>query len=218
MTYTYKKGIAFIYEGDTEKYFYQEFLSHKAKGMMECGFHTYYDNQQKEVVSHSLVQEEYRLIKHKPVGTITQMPNIAEWIKNSCVINHPGIPWNVCLCYDTDSYKDDLSKFHEGDWKDLREKLLEYDIKDICDLAAKADIEDIMLSDYIGVCNFLSIPVDTVVTGKKGKSKMKKLFREAGKSYHEGERAQPLIKALDYNKIEQSAIIDFSDMIKYCFY
>ena len=40
-----------------------------------------------------------------------------------------------------------------------------------------------------------------IPTGNKGKVKLKKLFRQVGKTYHEGKRARALIDSLDMQKI-----------------
>ena len=56
-----------------------------------------------------------------------------------------------------------------------------------------------------------SVPVPP---GRKGKAKMKKLFKSFGKgiAYHEGDRAEPMIKRLDFDKIIQSAPFDLQKL------
>ena len=80
----------------------------------------------------------------------------------------------------------------------------------IIDFAASADIEDIMLLDIEGICAFKNQPIVPVPSGRKGKAKMKKLFKSfgIGIAYHEGNRAEPMIKSLDFDKIIQSAPFD----------
>lgn len=96
------------------------------------------------------------------------------------------IPWTVYLCYDTDSSSSNISKFYEGDWKILRQELENSKATTIVDLAASADIEDIMLYDIESVLTFLGIAMPVKLVGRKGKAKMKALYRKAGRAYHEG--------------------------------
>jgi hypothetical protein len=67
-----------------------------------------------------------------------------------------------------------------------------------------------MLCDYAGVLNFLGLPADTdLPNGRKGKARMKKLHKKVAlnKPYHEGDKARPLIRALDMDKILKTAPI-----------
>ena len=117
--------------------------------------------------------------------------------------------------YDTDAYNSAITKYHEGDWARLRLDL-EPKAKAIIGLAAEADIEDIMLCDYTGVLGFLGLPQGTPLPfGRKGKAKMKKLNKMVSlkKPYHEGDKARPLVRALDMDKILQVAPIPL-DMLE----
>ena len=82
------------------------------------------------------------------------MTNSATWFHRACVKEYSNIGWSVFLCYDTDAYNSDITKFHEGDWLRLRQSI-ESDAESIADLAAQADIEDVMLCDFQGVLAFL---------------------------------------------------------------
>ena len=67
-----------------------------------------------------------------------------------------------------------------------------------------------MLCDYDGVLAFLGLREDTQLPkGRKGKVRMRKLHRMVAinRPYHEGERARPLVQALDMGKIVKSAPI-----------
>lgn len=79
-------------------------------------------------------------------------------------------------------------------------------------MAASADIEDIMLCDLEGVCRYLSIPVPENVSGRKGKAKMKMLHRSCGATYHEAEKALPLIESLDFSKIMEKQLVDLQGL------
>ena len=72
---------------------------------------------------------------------------------------------------------------------------------DVIDLAASADIEDIMLCDVESICSFLAINVPEKIPGRKGKAKMKWLYRSCGNTYHEGEKAESMIATLDFQKL-----------------
>lgn len=69
------------------------------------------------------------------------------------------------------------------------------------DVAAKAEIEDIFLLDLSGISKFLGLEKELASTeipmANKGKRKLKMLFRQYQKTYHEGSRAKDLIEALD---------------------
>ena len=80
------------------------------------------------------------------VNSVSQMTNSATWFDRAYVGENPEIDWTVFLCYDTDEYNSDITKFHEGDWAMLRESISPAAQK-VVDMAAKADIEDVMLCD-----------------------------------------------------------------------
>jgi hypothetical protein len=158
------------------------------------------------------------LIKTFTVGTIiahTHAP--VSWFKNNCKQQHKQIDWNVFLCYDTDSHNRDISQFYEGDWKELRRMINKNSRTKIIDLAASADIEDIMLLDMEGICSFLGILLYPIPSGNKGKSKLKKIFRDNGLCYHEGERAKFLIDHLNKDTIIGKSLIPFSKIEDVCF-
>ena len=102
---------------------------------------------------------------------------------------------------------------------ELRKTIAKRKSCSIIDLAAQADIEDIMLIDADGVFRFLDLPVSVIPTGAKGKSKMKKIFRQKGpgSAYHEGARAEELINALDMDKIIMLSPVPLSEIQLKCF-
>ena len=59
---------------------------------------------------------------------------------------------------------------------------------------------------------FLGIAMPVKLVGRKGKAKMKALYRSAGRAYHEGERAKDMISKLDFSKITQSAPIKLAEL------
>lgn len=82
--------------------------------------------------------------------------------------------------------------------------------KEIIDLAASADIEDVMLVDLEGICEYLGIPVPRELKGRKGKAKMKALYRSCGNTYHEGEKSADMVESLDFQKIIAKGPIDLN--------
>ena len=113
-----------------------------------------------------------RVVRFNNVGTITQIHNSGSWFRNVCFSKASSCPWTVFLCYDTDAYDADTTKFQKGDWKLFRKSLLKLgDIK-IIDLTAKADIEDIMLLDLHGI----SVYMNATLTSRR------KTFRPEGKA------------------------------------
>lgn len=202
---SYCAGMAIIAEGQTERVFYSEYLRHlsvklgceredvESPGPEDC----------------SLAANGRRvLVKIDVVGTVSQMPNSGIWFQRACLTRHPGIPWHAFLAYDTDEHNCRISKFYEGDWAILRQELS--GAADITDLAAEADIEDVILCDLPSVLRYLGLPPDTPApSGGKGKSKMKRLYRQVApyNAYHEGGRARGLIKSLDFEALATSAPI-----------
>lgn len=148
------------------------------------------------------------------VNSVSQMTNSATWFDRACVGENPETAWTVFLCYDTDEYNSDITKFHEGDWAMLRESISPAAQK-VVDLAAEADIEDVMLCDLPGVLSFLGLPPETKMPpGNKGKTKLKKLYRKVApnKAYHSGERAKDLISHLDMAEIRASAPVPLGEI------
>lgn len=215
----YIYGAAFILEGETEKYFYQELLRYYCSIYPDISFVKNENAENGEVLYYLCQGERKVLIKFNVVGTISQVVNVGDWFNNKCLLQHKGISWTAFLCYDTDDYTPNISKFYEGDWKELRKKLSKGGRSIIVDIAARADIEDIMLLDLEGVFRYVGVPLCELPSGGKGKSRMKKIFRMKGpgSAYHAGERALPLIKALDFGKIIASSTLPLGEIENKCF-
>lgn len=211
MAENFTEGIAFIFEGETEKIFYINLLTHLASVSADTTFEKQLSDKDGEFYYVWKDPTKSILIKTNNVGTITQIANSGNWFENKCCKNR--LSWTVYLCYDTDSSSNNISKFYCGDWLRLR-NTIEKNNASAVDLAAHADIEDILLYDLEGICKFLKInPVPREsLKGRKGKAKLKGLFRQAGKTYHEGERAKSLIESLDCEKIISTAPIKLSEL------
>jgi len=220
MDEAYSHGVAFIMEGPTEKVFYLALLEHCCKKHPGAQLDMQVDPATGEI-SYVLTRGDHRkvLIKFSVVGTISQVTNSGTWFVKRCYQAHRPLRWTVFLCYDTDSYLANITKFHEGDGSELRKTLQKGRPDQIIDLAASAEIEDIMLLDSESIFSFLGIEPVAIPTGAKGKRKMKKLFKlkGAGSAYHEGERALPLIQALDLERIISRAPIPLQDVEDVCF-
>lgn len=159
------RGIAFIFEGTTEKVFYRNLLKWIAT-QNGCSFEKIVSKKDADIYYTWNYQGKQTLIKVNTVGTITQITNAGKWFINACSKTHK-LSWRVYLCYDTDNAQNDISKFYEGDWKLLRTELQKVNA-DVIDLAASADIEDIMLCDVESICSFLAINVPEKIPGRKG--------------------------------------------------
>ena len=204
----YNKGVAFICEGDTEKEFYLSLLNYFCTKYSKELKKTIND-QETDIIYELIGRGEKSIIKFHIAGSITGMPRTSNWFEVQCVKNCGSkTPWHVFLCYDTDSYTDCITPFYKGDWIDLRNKLKK--AKSIIDLAAAADIEDIMLVDIVGVCSFIGHTIVSAesIPGRKGAAKMKKIYRDCGRSYHKGERAREMIDSLNKQLIVDSNIIE----------
>lgn len=206
----YTRGIAFVLEGATEKVFYRAFLKWLAK-QNNCSFvkGDNLDNGDKYFEWDNGV--ETLLIKFNIVGTVTQVSHSGKWFSNKCAKKYK-IPWKVFLCYDTDSSEDDITKFYQDDWILLRKALIKAKAEEIIDLAASADIEDIILIDLSGVCKYLGVDVPEKLSGRKGKAKMKALYRSCGNTYHEGDKAEAMIESLNFQKILDCSPLDLEKL------
>lgn len=203
----YSFAVAFIFEGATEKCFYLSLLEYLAS-IAGADFSEVIDDDE---IYHVWTDANKKvLIKYNVVGTITQITNSHLWFKSKCA--NIKTSWTAFLCYDTDDYKEDVSKFYEGDWKTLRKNIGKK--AKIIDLAANADIEDVFLVDLSGVCAFIGIevPRSEEIIGRKGKPKLKRLFRKAAKTYHEGQRAKDLICALNMDYIIKNAPVKLEEI------
>ena len=219
MTKEYSSGVAFVFEGETEKVFYHVLMNYFIKKHPGYELLEEQDDNTGEKFYVLSFQSKRIIIKSNNVGTISQVTNSGTWFNNRCHKEYESIGWTIFLCYDTDNYSNDITKFQEGDWKELRKTIEKNRNCKVIDLAAQADIEDIMLLDSDGVFNFLGLSPVPIPNGKKGKSKMKKIFRMKGIgfAYHEGERARSLIESLDMEKIITSSTIPFIEIEKSCF-
>ena len=173
MSDDYTKGIAFIMEGATEKVFYRSFLQWLADNNEGCSFDKIDNLDIGEIAFEWKFGKESVLIKFNVVGTVTQIIHSGKWFANTCAKKYK-IPWQVFLCYDTDS----------------------------------PDIEDVMLVDLEGICKYVGISMPTELKGRKGKAKMKALYRSCGNTYHEGEKTADMVKKLDFQKIIDEGPID----------
>lgn len=215
----FEKGIAFILEGDTEKVFYFSLLEHFCKKYSGITIQKKTDANTGEIFYVLGNSEHSILIKFNVVGTISQITNSGNWFEKRCYNQYKNLNWTVFLCYDTDNYTPNISKFYEDDWKELRKTISKRKSCSIIDIAAQADIEDIMLVDADGIFNFLGMAPIPIPNGSKGKVKMKKIFRAKGpgSAYHEGSRAEGLIKALDLDKIISKSPVQLNKIQQECF-
>lgn len=215
----FEKGIAFILEGDTEKVFYLSLLKHLCKKCDGVTIQKEIDSNTGEIFYALGTAERKVLIMFHVVGTISQITNSGSWFERRCYGQHKSLAWTTFLCYDTDNYTPNISKFYEGDWKELRRTLSKRKSCSVIDLAAQADIEDIILVDANSVFKFLGITPSEIPTGSKGKSKMKKIFRRKGPgcAYHAGERAGALINTLDFDKIISESPVPLNLIQTECF-
>lgn len=225
MKSNYDKGIAFIMEGDTEYQFYDALLLFFERHHPDCHLTKAADD----------IGEPYylltgsfgtRIIRFNNVGTITQIHNSVSWFNNIC-LGDSGFPWVVFLCYDTDAYNANISKFYLDDWQIFRDRLSKRRVSKIIDMAANAEIEDLFLLDLHGVSTFMQLekeltPED-LPKGRKGSSKMKRLFIEFRKQkkttafYHKGERARALIDCLNMGAIISAKLLPLQEIEKECF-
>ena len=202
------------------KFFYISLLKHLCEKYDGVVFKKQTDPNSGEIFYTLGNEERSVLIKFNVVGTISQITNSGSWFEKRCYGQYKSLNWTIFLCYDTDNYTPNISKFYEDDWKELRKSISKRKSCSIIDLAAQADIEDIMLVDSDGIFKFLGISPISIPTGSKGKVKMKKIFRAKGpgSAYHEGARSENLIKTLDFDKIISESPVPLNRIQQECFY
>ena len=214
MKMDFTEGLALILEGTTEKVFYKNLLIYLQSLDSKIVMQKEMERDSGDMIYIWIKGKRKVIVKTYVVGTITQIIHSGKWFANRCA-NKYKLPWTVCLCYDADSSSGDISKFHEGDWERLRNELEKSKAKEIIDLAASADIEDVLLYDIEGICSYLQIKVPEYLPGRKGKAKMKALYRSCGATYHEGERAEQMIKVLDMDKIIRRSPLGLQRIVDY---
>ena len=209
---TFTAGVAFIVEGPTEEEFYKRYIVWACERHPGFFFAEARDNG--EVCYRVSNGVSSTLVKFMSMNSVSSIPSSAAWFLRSCVARHPRIPWEVFLAYDTDGHEGVICQAKPGDWTALR-STIGAEARSVTDLAAETDIEDVMLLDLKGVLMFLGLPEDTPVPiGGKGKSKMRRLFRQVSvkNAYHEGSKAKPLIRALNMETIATRAGIPFASI------
>ncbi|WP_165247318.1 hypothetical protein [Adlercreutzia sp. ZJ141] len=193
----YTKGLAFVVEGSTERVFYHEYLqwccSNKPGTAIE-------QLPNKDFVIRA--KDGDILIRFNVKGSVSSVPNALNWVRSTCLST--DIPWIVVLCYDTDG---DVSlNLDTRAWRRFRQDLAKMGLP-VIDLAADADIEDVILVDIEGVRRFLGLGPDVEPRGRKGKAKLKSLYKavDVTRPYKSGERARNLIHSLSFDVIEERA-------------
>ena len=71
-----------------------------------------------------------------------------------------------------------------------------------------------MLIDLLGICQYLGIAPPEKLTGRKGKAKMKALYRSCGKTYHEGEKSADMVGKINYEKIIRDGPIPLNLLVE----
>lgn len=213
----FEQGFALILEAQTEYEFYQALVEHLARRHPECRIEKQVDPENFE--PYYLVWGPFgkRIVRMNAVGTITQIHNSIQWFNNRCAALKNCKSWTVFLCYDTDSYNADITKFYQDDWQMFRDRLSSEKVGRIVDLAASADIEDVFLQDLDGIRRFLGmeeeLTCEMIPAGRKGSARLKQLLiqlRSQGKTtryYHKGARARELIQCLDLDRVIKSGIL-----------
>lgn len=215
MEKAFKKGFAFILEGETEKEFYYSYLEYLCRKHGAI-LSRIVDTSSPDINYELRTGDDVSLLKFNVVNTITQVPRTGRWFNAQCVGKYGSkVEWTVFLCYDKDDYKENISKFYEGDWAILRESLKK--AHQIVDVAAAADIEDVMLQDINGICKFIGCESAVTLKGGKGKIKIKNLFKDHGRYYHEGKRAKDLINTLDMEVLIEGNIVPLKEIERILF-
>lgn len=204
--------IAFICEGETEEVFYKT-LVQKYSMIMKA---EHYGNDNLDGTAIIIRTEEKSVrISFKCTSTCSQITNQVEWIRNEYADKIRNRDICIYICYDTDSYREDITRFEEGDWEYFIKQIEKISGEiNIIQLAAKAQIEDIMLIDKNGIKKYLGLTEIAIPNKSKGKYKMREVFKQANKCYREGYRSERFINSLDFEYIcKNCEIIDLKQVI-----
>ena len=200
----YVKGLAFVVEGPTERVFYHEYLQWCCRKKPGTSIEQLPN---KDFAIRT--KDGDVLIRFNVKGSVSSVPNAMNWVRSTCLAS--DMPWTVVLCYDTDG--DASLNLDTRAWRRFRQDLAKMKLP-VIDLAADADIEDVMLVDIEGVRRFLGLNSDIEPHGRKGKAKLKSLYKavDVTQPYKSGERARNLISNLSFDVIEERAPMDIKTL------
>ena len=196
----YVKDLAFVVEGSTERVFYHEYLQWCCRKKPGTSIEQLPN---KDFAIRA--KDGDVLIRFNVKGSVSSVPNAMNWVRSTCLAS--DMPWTVVLCYDTDG--DASLNLDTRAWRRFRQDLAKMKLP-VIDLAADADIEDVMLVDIEGVRKFLGLNSDIEPHGRKGKAKLKSLYKavDVTQPYKSGERARNLIRHLSFGAIEERGPMD----------
>lgn len=155
----------------------------------------------------------YEKIVFKNAKGIGNFQNKAARVfKNQVLIDHPGLMFNVALCYDTDVFE--YSRKPPVDWAIVENDLKNAGAQNVYHIKAKKSIEDWFLIDYPGVLTYLRLPQETRLPNGNGIHQLETLFKKVNKVYVKGSHIVGFVEHLDIQKIITGAKKELKPMIK----
>ncbi|MDD4156512.1 MAG: hypothetical protein PHY08_08075 [Candidatus Cloacimonetes bacterium] len=189
------KHVWIVTEGETDEEFYK-----KVVGQLRQNF----DGQQFKV-------DKLDYYCAKGIGNFAK--KIPNTYKNKIVSKYPEQDKIVFLCYDTDVF--DFSLKPPINKNKLAKDLKALGAKKIYHIKADKTIEDFFLVDSTGIINFLRLGKKYKVNkSHKGLDLLKKMYKDANKTYFKGEKTEGLIDALNLNLIMGSICKQLSNLCK----
>lgn len=123
---------------------------------------------------------------------------------------NPNSEIHVYLCIDTDAFESVNKPF---DKDNVKKALENKQAAKVYYIEAKRSIEDWFLEDVTSVCRYLKIPVKKNLSGK-GQEDLKTMFKQAGRFYTKGTKAEGFIKELDIAKIMKKHCKEIQSMCR----
>lgn len=174
------RGILIYVEGDTEVAFYKAVVQ-----ALKSGDTT------------SVMYQKIIFRNARGIGNFQN--KAARVFRNQVLINHPGIIFDVALCYDTDVFQ--YSRKPPINWRLVEIDLISAGANHVYHIKAKKTIEDWFLLDYPGVLKYLKLSLDTRSPSGDGIHIIQSLFKKANKLYVKGANLDGFIDQLDIVKI-----------------
>jgi hypothetical protein len=134
----------------------------------------------------------------KGIGNFAR--KISNTFKNKIAKDYPNHEKIVFLCYDVDVF--DYSMKPPIDRKNVIKLLKTLGAKKVYQLKADKTIEDFFIMDIDGIKNFLGLGKKyNPKQNKNGLETIKKMFKDANRTYFKGEKIEGLVSSLDLNLV-----------------
>jgi len=189
------KVIWIVTEGETDQEFYKKIIAQIRQNFNGKPF----------------AVDKLKFYCAKGIGNFSK--KIPKTFENDIVSKYPEEEKIIFLCYDVDVF--DYAAKPPIDRKKVVKDLKRLGAKKIYHIKADKTIEDFFLIDEQGITDFLRLGKKyKVKKGLKGLELLKRMFKDANKTYFKGEKTEGLIEALDLKLIMANICVQLSQLCK----